>query len=92
MNLLGYLASLRKKDCCETVAFALQEYGHARYADLALLARVRRGELAPLAFVRHEDAIAALRCWARWTVWPQVRVALRILEQPPFTLRADQPD
>lgn len=80
MNLFLYVSKLRKQGCCETVAFALQEYGHSRYARSDLVARVKGGDLGPLLLARHEDAIAALRCWARWTVWPPVRVALSILE------------
>jgi hypothetical protein len=84
MNLLGYLNKLIKQDCCVTVAFALQEYGASKYADkgggLGLLARVKRGDLTLLGLVPHEDAVVALRCWARWTVWPKVREALDILD------------
>jgi hypothetical protein len=85
-NLMGWLPLLNKQDCCETVAFALREYGASGYANF------KRGDLASLALVPHEDAIAALRCWARWTVWPQVRATLDILEGPPYTAPADQPD
>jgi hypothetical protein len=79
-NLMLDLPRLTEHGCCETVAFALQEYGHSRYANSALLACVRRGDLSALALVPREDAIAALRCWARWTVWPQVHLALRLLK------------
>jgi hypothetical protein len=82
VNCLGHFPLLTKADCCGVVRFAVR-YHDEEYRDLKSDA---------LAFVPHETAIAAVRHLAMRHRWPQYREALRILQGPPYTPPADQPD